>query len=70
MLLSNNCHHHVAEVLNELHYQGRADWSQFDIWWICIKSSSYVNFCAVLKVYLPFLIIVGIVLGIIFGVRS
>jgi fatty-acid desaturase len=53
-----------------MQYQGRADWSQFDIWWLCIKSSSYVGLCAVAKVYLPFLIIIGAALGIAFGVKS
>jgi fatty-acid desaturase len=60
----------VAYALNEMQYQGRADWSQFDIWWLCIKSSSYVGLCAVAKVYLPFLIIIGAALGIAFGVKS
>jgi hypothetical protein len=59
----------VADVLNELQYEGRTDWSQFDVWWLCIKSSSYVDWCAVVKVYLPFLVIVGAVLGLVFGLK-
>ena len=30
-LIANNCHHHVAEVLNILEYKNRTSWSQVDI---------------------------------------
>lgn len=30
-LISNNCHHHVARVLNISKYQGRSNWSAFDV---------------------------------------
>ena len=39
----NNCHHHVADVLNELNYQGRDNWTQFSVWWMCLTSSKYVS---------------------------
>lgn len=30
-LISNNCHHHVARVLNLANYKGRNNWSGYDI---------------------------------------
>ena len=40
---SNNCHHHVAEVLNQIQYQGKSNWGLFGIWWLLIKKSKYVR---------------------------
>lgn len=54
---SNNCHHHVADVLNRLGYQSRSDWTQVSIWWMCLSQSSYVSKAAILKTYLPFLVV-------------
>ena len=56
---SNNCHHHVADVLNRINYQGHSNWSQVSVWWMCIRDSKYVKPIDVLKVYLPFLIFVA-----------
>ncbi len=39
----NNCHHHVADVLNELKYEGRDNWTQFSVWWMCLTRSKYVS---------------------------
>lgn len=38
-IVSNNCHHHVAEVLNELHYKGKNDWGQVDIAFMALKAT-------------------------------
>jgi hypothetical protein len=48
----------VAEVLNRISYQGRDDWSQLSIWWLCLWHSSYVNKLDILRVYFPFLLVV------------
>lgn len=35
----NNCHHHVAEALNIMKYDGRQDYTQFEIFkWMVSKS--------------------------------
>ena len=38
-IISNNCHHHVAEVLNELNYKGKSDWGQVDIAFMVLKAT-------------------------------
>ena len=38
-LITNNCHHHVAEVLNELNYKGKDDWGQVDIAFLVLKGT-------------------------------
>ena len=62
---SNNCHHHVGDVLNRCNYRGRADWSQVSVWWLCIAEGSYISKCDIARVYLPFLVVLGVVGGIV-----
>ena len=38
-LVTNNCHHHVAEVLNELNYKGMNNWGQVDIALMVLKAT-------------------------------
>lgn len=38
-LITNNCHHHVAEVLNNLRYGGRDNWGQVDIALLALKGT-------------------------------
>merc|ERR1719348_1535817 len=45
-IVTNNCHHHVADVLNELHYDGRSDWNQVDVAWLVIVRGQRVNLCS------------------------
>lgn len=52
-----------------MQYEGKDNWTQFDVWWMCIWKSQYVTWCDLVIVYLPFLIIAGIVLGLVFGLR-
>jgi len=70
LILSNNCHHHVADVLNCVQYKGKTNWNQVDIWWMCIWSSSYVNKCYVMKVYCPFVVMALFVAFIIATIRA
>jgi len=42
-LFTNNCHSHVAEVLNNLNYRGRKDWNMVSIWYMCLSESNYVR---------------------------
>ncbi|MCB0370241.1 MAG: DUF778 domain-containing protein [Bdellovibrionales bacterium] len=58
IIVSNNCHHHVADVLNRINYQNRSDWSQVSIWWMCIWNSTYVSIWDIFKLYIPFLLTV------------
>ena len=55
-LVQNNCHSHVAELLNDLGYEGKS-WSTLSIWWLLVTRSRYVSYSAVVVTYLPFLLI-------------
>ena len=43
-LCFNNCHHHVADILNLLKYEGKTNWTQVSVWWMCIARSKYVRY--------------------------
>ena len=58
----NNCHSHVAYVLNQLNYKGRNNYNMVSIWWMLITKGKYVSFCGFLKTYLGFLIVIFIIL--------
>ena len=58
----NNCHSHVAYVLNQLNYRGKNNYNMISIWWILITKGKYVSFCGFFKTYLGFLIIALLIL--------
>ena len=58
----NNCHSHVAYVLNQLNYKGKNNYNMVNIWWMLITKGKYVSFCGFFKTYIGFLIIILIVL--------
>ena len=58
----NNCHSHVAYVLNQLNYRGKNNYNMVNIWWMLIAKGKYVSFCGFFKTYIGFLIIILIVL--------
>ena len=59
----DNCHSHVARVLNNLKYKGRDNYTMIDVWWMLIVSGKYVSWLHVLYTYLGFLVISGLVVG-------
>ncbi|KAM3136051.1 hypothetical protein pb186bvf_011856 [Paramecium bursaria] len=61
-LFTNNCHSHVAEVLNILRYKGKNNYNMVDIWFMSITKSHYVSFGHILCAWLPVLIIFGIII--------
>jgi len=56
-LFTNNCHSHVAEVLNQLKYKGKSNWNMVDVWWLIVKQSKYVSGRHAFKIYIVFVII-------------
>ena len=58
----NNCHSHVAYVLNQLNYKGKNNYNMISIWWMLILKGRYVSFCGFFKTYFGFLIIIFIIL--------
>ena len=65
----DNCHSHVARVLNILEYKGRTNYTMIDIWWICLIKSKYVSVLHILFTYV-FWIFVGIIYGFSFLFRK
>ena len=61
-IFCDNCHSHVAKVLNILKYKGRTNYTMIDVWWMCLVNSKYVSMAHVFYTY-----IVYIFIGIIFG---
>lgn len=57
-LFCNNCHDHVALSLNLMHYPGT--WGMISVWFWMMVYSSYTSYSAILRTYLPSLIIYSI----------
>ena len=60
-LFTNNCHSHVAYVLNQMKYKGKSNYNMVDIWWILIMKGKYIDFWAFVKTYLGFFIFLLII---------
>ena len=54
-IFCDNCHSHVARVLNILKYKGRTNYTMIDIWWMCLVSSKYVSCVHVFYTYVLYL---------------
>lgn len=61
-IVSQNCHSHVADTLNELRYNGRSDWGQLDVWWLITAHSKYLGCSGFLKQWGLLLLIAIIVI--------
>ena len=57
-LCINNCHSHVAYVLNQIKYKGRSNYTMFDIWWMLIYKGKYISFISFIKTYIGFFILI------------
>ena len=64
-LFSNNCHSHVAYVLNQFNYKGRNDYNMINVWWILVRDGVYVSCCSFVKTYCGFCIIILVIVVII-----
>ena len=60
-LCTNNCHSHVAYVLNLVKYKGYSNYTMIHIWWMLILKGKYTDFFGFLKSYIGFFIICFIV---------
>ena len=61
----NNCHSHVAYVLNQLNYKSKNNYNMVSIWWMLITKGKYVSFCGFFKTYFVFTLIVLLIIIII-----
>ncbi|XP_070561200.1 transmembrane protein 222-like [Ptychodera flava] len=60
-LCCDNCHSHVAMALNMMQYNGSTSWNMVKLcFWIFVKAK-YVNFLAIIKQWLPFTILVAVI---------
>ena len=64
-LFTNNCHSHVAYILNQLNYLGKNNYNMISIWWMLIIKGKFVSCCGFCKTYIGFLIIILIIVFII-----
>lgn len=56
-LFCDNCHSHVAKALNLMAYKNSTSWNMVKLAFLMLIYSKYVSFCAVVKTWLPFIII-------------
>lgn len=56
-LFCNNCHSHVAYVLNQVKYKGKNNYNMFNIWWLLITEGKYISIGSFIKSYIGFIII-------------
>mmetsp|Transcript_31967 Transcript_31967/g.48936 ORF Transcript_31967/g.48936 Transcript_31967/m.48936 type:complete len:140 (-) Transcript_31967:22-441(-) len=56
-IFCDNCHSHVARVLNNLKYKGRTNYTMIDIWWMCLANSKYVTVAHVFYTYVLYLFV-------------
>ena len=60
-LCTNNCHSHVAYVLNQLNYKGKNNYNMLNIWWMLVVKGKYISCYGFFKTYLGFFIILLII---------
>lgn len=63
-LCCDNCHSHCAMALNTMKYQGKTSFNMVNLCFYMLLYGKYVSFCGFLKTWLPFLIMVGIILAV------
>lgn len=61
-IILNNCHSHVADTLNEMRYNGRDDYNQFDVFLMMTLQSRYVGLKGFLHQWGVFLTLIVIVI--------
>lgn len=61
-LLCDNCHSHVATALNIMNYQQTSNWNMVKLALLMVVYSKYVNVSGFIKTWLPFVVIISIML--------
>lgn len=59
-LCCNNCHSHVASVLNNANYKG-GGWNMVSVAWILVTKGKYTGFSGFFKTYIGFFIIATLI---------
>lgn len=61
-LCCDNCHSHVAYALNTMNYDETTSWNMIKLCFLMLLHGKYVNACAVVKTWLPFLVLLSIII--------
>ncbi|XP_037058930.1 transmembrane protein 222 isoform X1 [Peromyscus leucopus] len=70
-LCCDNCHSHVALALNLMRYNNSTNWNMVTLCFFCLIYGKYVSVGAFVKTWLPFVLLLGIILtvSLIFNLR-
>jgi hypothetical protein len=60
----DNCHSHVALALNTMQYNNKSNWNMVHLATMMIFKGKWVGISGFLHQYLPFMIVVGLLVGI------
>lgn len=58
-LCCDNCHSHVATALNLMSYDNSSSWNMVKLCFLMLIHGKYVSFVAILKTWLPFVVLSG-----------
>jgi len=56
-IFCDNCHSHVARVLNNLNYKGKNNYTMIDVWWMCTTQSKFISWKHIFITYVLWIII-------------
>ncbi|XP_028615738.1 transmembrane protein 222 [Grammomys surdaster] len=70
-LCCDNCHSHVALALNLMRYNNSTNWNMVTLCFFCLIYGKYVSVGAFVKTWLPFVLLLGIILtvSLVFNLR-
>ncbi|KAM9039110.1 transmembrane protein 222 isoform 2-T2 [Sarcophilus harrisii] len=60
-LCCDNCHSHVALALNLMRYNNSSHWNMVKVCFFCLIYGKYVSVGAFVKTWLPFVLLLGII---------
>ena len=69
-IITNNCHDHVAMVLNKINYKGKSDWNQVDIFKMFLTKGKYFGIYECFLTYVGFVFIILLCIFFFSGLRS
>ena len=58
----DNCHSHVARVLNNHKYLGKENWNMITVWWLVMTKGKYVSNFHLFMTYIGFIVLFALVI--------
>ncbi|KAJ7991407.1 hypothetical protein DPEC_G00283520 [Dallia pectoralis] len=68
-LCCDNCHSHVAMALNLMRYENKTSWNMVKLCLLSLIHGKHVSCAGFLKTWLPFLMLLGIVLTVVLAIN-